>query len=58
MTSDDLPHQVRVSCDRTELDTKCLDNDDGTYKVLWFSKMGGAYNLRDPFAFCSFAFSD
>jgi len=46
MTSDDLPHQVRVSCDRTELDTKCLDNDDGTYKVLWFSKMGGAYNLR------------
>jgi hypothetical protein len=37
---------VRVSCDRTELDTKCLDNDDGTYKVLWFSKMGGAYNLR------------
>ena len=46
MTSDCPPHQVRVSCDRTELDTKCLDNDDGTYKVLWFSKMGGAYNLR------------
>ena len=37
---------VRVSCDNQALETKCLDNDDGTYVVHWFSKVGGTYSIR------------